>query len=61
MRQTLLVSDDQDHLDKKARILESMGWKTCVATTTEFVSEVVATHRPSLIVADIEMEGGRAR
>lgn len=59
MNQTLLVSDDQDHLDQKARILESMGWKTCVATTTEFVSEVVATHRPSLIVADIEMEGGR--
>jgi CheY-like chemotaxis protein len=61
MKQTLLVSDDQGHMDRTARILESMGWKTCVATTTELVSEVVAMHRPSLIVADIEMEGGRAR
>lgn len=59
MKQTLLVSDDQDHLDKKARILESMGWETHVATTTELVSEVCKSHLPSLIVADVEMEGGR--
>lgn len=59
MRQTLLVSDDQDHLDKRARILESMGWETHVATTTELVSEVCKSRPPSLIVADVEMEGGR--
>jgi len=59
MKQTLLVSDDQGHMDQTARILESMGWETHVATTTELVSEVCAAHRPSLIVADIEMKGGR--
>ena len=59
MKQSLLVSDDQQFLDLAAGILLSMGLETHIATTTQLVSDVWIAHRPSLVVADIEMEGGR--
>lgn len=59
MNQLLLVNDVKDIGDRIAVMLERMGWEVHIANDEKCVFESCVAHRPSLIIADIEMAGGQ--
>lgn len=58
MNQVLLISDDSQFTDRTAAMLHEMGWEVWLADKDELVFESLVARRPTMVVADIEMQGG---
>lgn len=58
MNRVLLVNDSDEICNRTATMLVDMGWDVYVASTEELVSQSSVARRPTMLVADIEMEGG---
>lgn len=58
MNRVLLVNDSDEVCNRTATMLVDMGWDVYVANTDELVFQSSVARRPTMLIADIEMEGG---
>jgi DNA-binding response OmpR family regulator len=58
MNRILLVNDHDDVRNRTAHMLDVLGWEVFVAETDQLVFESLVACRPSIVVVDVEMEGG---
>ena len=58
MNQVLLVNDNDEICSRTATMLVDMGWDVYVADKEELVFESTVARRPTMLIADIEMDAG---
>lgn len=58
MNQVLLVNDNEEITARVATMLQDLGWEVYVATSENVVFESLVANRPTMLVVDVEMEGG---
>ena len=58
MNRVMLVNDNDEICNRTATMLVDMGWDVYVANKEELVFESSVARRPTMLIADIEMEGG---
>jgi DNA-binding response OmpR family regulator len=58
MNQVLLVNDNEEITARVATMLQDLGWEVYVATGEDVAFESLVASRPTMMVVDIEMEGG---
>lgn len=58
MKQVLLINDNDVIRKRTAAMLHEMGWEVWVADKDEDIFESLVARRPTMIIVDIEMQGG---
>lgn len=58
MNRVLLVNDSDEVLDRTATMLDDLGWEVYVAGTEQAAFESIVASRPTMVICDIEMDGG---
>ena len=58
MNLVLLVNDNVEVRDRTASMLTEMGWEVYVADSEDFVFESIVAFRPTIMIVDVEMDGG---
>lgn len=59
MKQALVVSDDRHYLGRLLEILMSLRWQTRSVTSLEDASKNLEAQESPIVVADLEMSGGK--
>lgn len=58
MKQVLLINDNIVIRKRTATMLHEMGWEVWAADKDEAIFESLVARRPTMVIVDIEMQGG---